>query len=227
MRNFPKALAAVAAAVALNIPAPALACTAFQLKSNDGAQIYFRSMEFGYPFNSKMLIVPRGTDYTGTAPGGKPGKKWAVKYGYVGLNVDVLPTAVADGQNEKGLAIGMLYLPGYAQYQDPAAAPADKTLGSWEVPNYLLANCATVDEAVAALKNDVYVAQQEFVPFKEVLPVHWWIGDASGKVVVVEYVDCKLNVYDAPLGTLTNSPPYDWQTINVGNYVDLSPVNMP
>jgi choloylglycine hydrolase len=227
MRNFPKALAAVAAAVALNIPAPAVACTAFQLKSNDGAQIYFRSMEFGYPFNSKMLIVPRGTDYTGTAPGGKPGKKWAVKYGYVGLNVDVLPTAVADGQNEKGLAIGMLYLPGYAQYQDPAAAPADKTLGSWEVPNYLLANCATVDEAVAALKNDVYVAQQEFVPFKEVLPVHWWIGDASGKVVVVEYVDGKLNVYDAPLGTLTNSPPYDWQTINVGNYIDLSPVNMP
>jgi hypothetical protein len=63
----------------------ALACTAFQIKSNDGAQIYFRSMEFGYPFNSKVLIVPRGTDYTGIAPGGKPGKKWAVKYGYVGL----------------------------------------------------------------------------------------------------------------------------------------------
>jgi choloylglycine hydrolase len=84
-----------------------------------------------------------------------------------------------------------------------------------------------VDEAVAALKNDVYVAQQEFVPFKEVLPVHWWIGDASGKVVVVEYVDGKLNIHDAPLGTLTNSPPYDWQEINVSNYVDLSPVNVP
>jgi choloylglycine hydrolase len=134
---------------------------------------------------------------------------------------------VADGQNEKGLAIGMLYLPGYAQYQDPAAAPADKSLASWEVPNYLLANCATVDEAIAALKNDVYVAQQEFVPFKEVLPVHWWIGDASGKVMVVEYVNGKINVHDAPLGTLTNSPPYDWQTINVGNYVDLTSVNVP
>jgi choloylglycine hydrolase len=134
---------------------------------------------------------------------------------------------VADGQNEKGLVIGMLYLPGYSQYLDPAAAPADKSLGSWEVPNYLLANCATVDEAVAALKNDIYVAQQEFVPFKEVLPVHWWIGDASGKVVIAEYVDGELKIHDAPLGVLTNSPPYDWQTINVGNYVDLSPVNVP
>jgi choloylglycine hydrolase len=227
MHSLPTRLLALVALAFLAQPYSARACTAFQLKSGDGAQIYFRSMEFGYPFNSKMLIVPRGTEYTGTAPGGKPGKKWTVQYGYVGLNVDVLPTAVADGQNEKGLAVGMLYLPGYSQYLDPAAAPADKSLGSWEVPNYLLANCATVDEAVAALQNDVYVAQQEFAPFKEVLPVHWWIGDASGKVVVVEYVDGKINIYDAPLGTLTNSPPYDWQTINVGNYVDLSPVNVP
>ena len=227
MHNLPKSIAAIAAAVALNLPAPALACTAFQIASNDGAQIYFRSMEFGYPFNSKMLIVPRGTEFTGTAPGGKPGKKWTAKYGFVGLNVDIAPSVVADGQNEKGLAIGMLYLPGFAQYQDPAAAPADQSIGSWEVLNYLLANCSSVDEAVGALQDDVYVAQQEFAPFKEVLPVHYWIGDNTGKVVIAEYIDGKLNIHDAPLGTLTNSPPYDWQTLNVGNYVDISPVNVP
>lgn len=227
MQNLPKLLVAFAAAIVLHLPTPAPACTAFQLKSNDGAQIYFRSMEFGYPFNSKVLVVPRGTEFTGTAPGGKPGKKWTAKYGFVGLNVDIAPNVVADGQNEKGLAIGMLYLPGYAQYLDAAAAPADKSIGSWEVLNYLLANCSSVDEAVGALQDDVYVAQQEFVPFKEVLPVHYWIGDSTGKVVIVEYVGGKLKVHDAPLGTLTNSPPYDWQTINVGNYVDISPVNVP
>lgn len=227
MLNLPKILATLTVVLAVSVSAPMLACTAFQLKSNDGAQIYFRSMEFGYPFNSKVLVVPRGTDLSGTAPGGKPGKKWTTKYGFVGLNVDIAPTVVADGQNEKGLAIGMLYLPGFAQYLDPEEAPADKTIGSWEVLNYLLANCASVDEAVAALQNDVYVAQQEFAPFKEVLPVHYWIGDASGKVVIAEYVGGNLNIHAAPLGTLTNSPPYDWQTINVGNYVDISPVNVP
>jgi len=221
---FPAALALFS--LLLQTPA-VLACTAFQLQAKDGAQIYFRSMEFGYPFNSKMLIVPRGTEFTGTAPGGKPGKKWTAKYGFVGLNVDIAPNVVADGQNEKGLAIGMLYLPGFAQYQDPAAAPADQSIGSWEVLNYLLANCSSVDEAVGALQDDVYVAQQEFVPFKEVLPVHYWIGDNTGKVVIAEYIGGKLNIHDAPLGTLTNSPPYDWQTLNVGNYVDISPVNVP
>ena len=108
-----------------------------------------------------------------------------------------------------------------------AAAPADKSIGSWEVLNYLLANCSSVDEAVAALQNDVYVAQQEFVPFKEFLAVHYWIGDSTGKVVIAEYVGGKLTIHDAPLGTLTNSPPYNWQEINVSNYVDLSPVNVP
>lgn len=184
-------------------------------------------MEFGYPFNSKLLIVPRGTEFTGTAPRGKSGKKWQAKYGFVGLNADIAPSVVVDGQNEKGLALGMLYLPGFAQYLDPAAAPADKSIGSFEVLNYLLSNCASVDEAVAALQNDVYVAQLEFVPFKEVLPVHYWIGDNTGKVVIAEYVAGKLKIHDAPLGTLTNSPPYDWHTINVGNFVDLSPVNVP
>jgi choloylglycine hydrolase len=210
----------------LTTPA-AFACTAFQLKSNDGAQIYVRSMEFGEALNSKALIVPRGTEFTGTAPGGQPGKMWKVKHGYVGLNVDEDPTTVADGMNEKGLAIGVLYLPGFAEYLPAEGAPRDKSVGSWEVANYLLANCATVEEAAAALQNDLYVAQEEFPAFKMLMPFHWWIGDASGKVIIAEYVDGKLAIHDAPLGVLTNSPPYEWQQINVSNYVDLSPVDVP
>ena len=206
---------------------PSHACTAFQLKSNDGAQIYFRSMEFGFAFNSQILIVPRGTEYTGTAPVGKPGKKWKTRYGLVGMNVDIARNIVADGQNEKGLALGMLYLPGYSQYLAPDEAKADQTVGSWEVATYILSMCATVDDAVKALKNDIYVAQQIFPPFKQLLPVHYWIGDNTGKVVIAEYVGGELKIYDAPLGTLTNSPPFDWQQINVGNFVNLSPVNVP
>lgn len=216
-----------AACSAVFAVSPALACTAFQLKSNDGAQIYFRSMEFGFPFNSKALIVPRGSEFTGSAPGGKPGLKWTAKYGYIGMNVNISPTTAADGQNEKGLVVGLLYLPGFSQYLPPDDSKAGKTIGSWEVGNYLLANCASVGEAVAALENGLYVAQQEFPPFKQLLPVHYWIGDSTGKVAIAEFVGGQLNIHDAPLGTLTNSPPYDWHTLNVGNYVDLTPVNVP
>lgn len=219
---------ALTALLALILQAPAAeACTAFQLASKDGAQIYFRSMEFGFPFNSQLLVVPRGTAFTGTAPGGKPGKRWTTTYGFVGMNIDVAPTIVADGQNEKGLAVGVLYLPGYSQYLKPTAAQQDRSIGSWEVANYLLGQAASVDEAASALRQAVDVAEQNFPPFKSVLPVHWWIGDASGKVVIAEYIAGELRIHDAPLGTLTNSPPYDWHERNVANYVDLSPVNVP
>ena len=203
------------------------ACTAFQLKAVDGAEVYFRSMEFGFPFNSKILIVPRGTEYTGTAPQGRAGLKWQTKYGVVGLNANVAPSIVADGMNEKGLVVGMLYLPGYARYLAPDEAQTASTIGSWEAAIYLLSTCADVNESVAALTGKVHVAQQEFPPFKQVLPVHYWIGDATGKVVIAEYVGGKLNIHQNPVGALTNSPPYDWQQINLSNYVNLSPVNVP
>lgn len=206
---------------------PALACTAFQLKAQDGTNVYFRSMEFGFPFNSRVLVIPRGTKYTGTTPQGKPGLQWQVKYGVVGLNVNIAPTIVADGMNEKGVVVGMLYLPGYAQYLAPDDAKTERTIGSWEVATYLLGTCADVEECVDALTSRAHVAQQEFPPFKEILPVHFWIGDATGKVVIAEYVGGKLNIHHNPVGSLTNSPPFDWHQINLSNFVNLSPVNVP
>lgn len=226
--NLKSSLALLASACIGALVTPSvIACTAFQLESKDGAQIYFRSMEFGFPFNSKALVVPRGTDYVGSAPGGKPGMKWTTKYGVVGLNVNIAPNIVADGLNEKGLALGMLYLPGFAEYLAPDESKAASSIGSWEVGVYILSTCASVDEAVAALRNQVYVAQQIFPPFKQLLPLHYWIGDSTGKVVIAEYVGGKLNIHDAPLGTLTNSPPYDWHEINASNFVNLTPVNVP
>lgn len=204
-----------------------LACTAFQLRSVDGAQIYFRSMEFGFPFDSKALIIPRGTKYVGTAPGGKPGLSWITKYGVVGLNVNIAPSIVADGMNEKGLVVGMLYLPGFAKYQSPDEKRISETIGSWEVANLLLSTCVNIDEAIDTLSHKAYVAEQNFKPFGQPLPVHFWIGDASGKVVIAEYVGGKLNIHKNELGTLTNSPPFDWHQINLSNFVNLTPVNVP
>ena len=217
------ALAAVGSGVGT-----AEACTAFQLKAGDGSWIYFRSMEFGFAFDSKVLVVPRGTEMTGSAPGGKPGLKWTTKYGVVGCNINIAPTIVADGMNEKGLAIGMLYLPGYSEFMPADPAKADRSIGSWEGAICLLSTCASVEEAVEALQSEkVYVAQQEFPPFKMVLPVHYYIADSTGRVVIAEWVDGKLDLHENPLGVLTNSPPFDWQRINVSNYVNLTSTNVP
>src|ERR1035438_4046856 len=198
------------------------ACTAFQLTSGDGSKIYFRSMEFGFPFNSNVLIIPRCAPYTGATPDGKPGLKWIAKYGAVGLNADVAPNCITDGMNEKGLVVGMLYLPGYGQFLLPDPSKDDRTIGGWQAAAYLLTTVATVEEAKQVLTSEkVYIAQQIFPPFKAQLPVHFYIGDASGAVVIAEYVNGKLNLHDDPLGVLTNSPPFNWQMTNLSNYVNL------
>jgi len=204
------------------------ACTAFQLTSGDGSKIYFRSMEFGFPFHSNVLIIPRGAQYTGATPDGKPGLKWSAKYGAVGLNADVAPNCLTDGMNEKGLVVGMLYLPGYGQFLPPDPSKDDRSIGSWQAAAYLLTTVATVEEAKQVLTSEkVYIAQQIFPPFKAPLPVHFYIGDASGAVVIAEYVNGKLSLHDDPLGVLTNSPSFNWQMTNLSNYVNLSPVNVP
>ena len=85
-------LAAVLGLCTLASTHPAAACTAFQLQARDGSWVYLRSMEFGFPFHSEVLIVPRGTEYTGTAPGPAAGLKWEAKYGLVGVTKRWPPT---------------------------------------------------------------------------------------------------------------------------------------
>jgi choloylglycine hydrolase len=221
------AVAVITAALTI-VSAQAYACPAFQLTSNDGAKIYFRSMEFGFPFHSQVVVVPRGTQYTGTTPNGKSGLKWVTRYGVVGLNVYIAPNVVADGMNEKGLVVGMLYLPGYAQFMPLDTSKSDRTIGDWELAIYLLSTVATVEEAKQALlKEKAYVVEQVFPPYKQVLPLHFYISDNTGAVVIAEYVNGKLSLHDDGLGVLTNSPPFVWQTTNLANYVNLSPVNAP
>ncbi len=208
----------------------AQACTAFQLKAQDGTQVYCRTMEFGYKLNSDLLIVPQGIEYIGTAPGShgsQPGLKWKTKYGFVGLNQSVAPTLVSDGMNEKGLVASILYLPGFAQYEAPDAKKKERTLGCWELPSFLLSTCATVQEVKAILPT-LMVAEESppgMAGFN--LPIHFYISDKTGAVAVVEYVKGQRHVYDNSFGSLTNSPPFDWHLSNLSNSVNLSPVNAP
>ncbi len=53
--------------------------------------------------------------FTNKAPNGQPSKSWTAKNAYVYLNFFKQNHAV-DGMKDKGLAIGLLYLPGYTDY---------------------------------------------------------------------------------------------------------------
>ncbi|MFS8036911.1 linear amide C-N hydrolase [Xanthobacter sp. AM11] len=203
---------------------PAAACTSFLLGTTDGGFVYGRTMEFSLPFQSQALVIPRNLAITGTGPTGEAGTglPWTTRYGAVGLNGLGLPVLI-DGMNEKGLAGGMLYLPGVAGFQEVAPGEAKTSIASFEMLTYVLTSFATVAEVKAALpKIKVNRAPQSV--FKMPVPVHMTLHDASGASLVVEYVGGVLTLHDNPTTVLTNAPTFDWQIANLGQYVNLSPV---
>ncbi|MGE0669894.1 MAG: linear amide C-N hydrolase [Parachlamydiales bacterium] len=220
---------AIAAGIAFSLSVQVLshACTAFQFKAEDGTWIYARSLEFGFRMGSDLLIVPRGTAYTGTALNNKTGLKWTAQYGFVGMNQSVGKEFVSEGMNEKGLIVGMLYFPRYAQFEASSDADSSRTMGSWELAAYLLGRCSTVSEVKEAVEKVIVgrVPNADLGGF--VIPLHYYVADRSGKAIVIEYLNGKRNIYDNPLGVLTNSPPFEWHMTHMIRYINLSPINVP
>ncbi len=211
---------------AVLMPVNASACTSIVLKAEDGAEVYGRTMEWGtFDLKSRLVIVPRGCEFTGHTPDGKPGLRWKAKYGVVGLDA-LEKDFLSDGMNEKGLVLGELYLPGFAEFQAYDPARADVSMGALDLPNYVLTMFASVDEVREGLE------KIRVVPIPEPAlggppPVHFTIVDKSGKAIVVQYLEGELTVFDNHLRVLTNSPSFDWHMTNLRNYINLSAVALP
>lgn len=95
----------------------ALACTSFILEVDDGAAVYGRTMEWGaFDLHSRLVVVPQGHEFVGQTPDGKPGLSWQARFGAVALDA-IKKDIFADGINEKGLVVGLLWLPGFAEFQ--------------------------------------------------------------------------------------------------------------
>ena len=204
---------------------PALACTGIRLTAEDGAVVHARTLEFAIDLHSDIMMVPRGYARTGTTPDGEEGLKWKAKYASVGLNGVGLPV-LFDGVNEKGLAAGTFYFPTSAGYMPYAPGDAGKTIAQWEVGSWILENFASVDEVKANI-GSVVVPAVVFAGWGFAPEAHYIVHDSTGKSIVIEYVGGKLNVYDNPLGVITNSPAFDWHMTNLRNYINFSMTNVP
>ena len=208
----------------LSLLSPTLfACTEIQVIAKDGACVIGRSMEFALPLSSDIVSTPRGTSFSAAAPDGKPAMAWQSKYGYVFAD-GLKQLFTVDGMNEHGLSFEYLFLPGYTKYQ---TVPADKNASAipyYYLGDWVLGNFKTVDEVRQALAG-VYVYEKTIPAIGTmVFPLHASIHDASGKGIVVEFINGEMQIRDY-VGAMTNSPDYDWHIKQLPEYVNLSPYN--
>jgi choloylglycine hydrolase len=199
----------------------ASACTDFLVKATDGSCVVGRSMEWGLDLASYVWLYPRGEERSSEAPGGKSGLKWTSKYGYLTLDCHNMPIAV-DGMNEKGLSVGLLWLPGTV-YQDVPADHPEVALSMVDIGHWMLGEFTTVEQVKEAMKG-VRVWAPSLADWGGNPTAHISIHDADGHSAVIEFVDGQQKIYDNDsIRVLTNAPTFDWHRTNIRNYIKLSP----
>jgi choloylglycine hydrolase len=201
--------------------ASADSCTVFRLKANDGSIMVGRSMEFAVDLKYDAIAVPRNKAYVSFAPDGKEGLSWKTSYGYVGIASFGMEFGLSDGMNEKGLAVGLLWFESDMKWQDVAPGEMKQALAQGMVGDWILGNFATVEDVKREIRNVKVFNYTD--PKTKISPtIHFIVYDAKGGCIVIEYEDGKCNIYDNPLGIMTNAPRFPWQLTNLRQYVGMT-----
>jgi len=202
----------------------ALPCTGITLKSQDNGIVVGRTVEWALSDagHNKIMIVPRGQKFTGLTPEGKNGHSWEGKFGFVSVTAYDQPYG-PDGLNEKGLYVGVYYLPQYAEYAVYNKKEKSKSMSVGDYMQWMLSSFENVNDIIKNL-NKVKVVSVKNEDFGGAeLPFHFKIVDKNGNSKIIELVNKgEVKVYDPYLGVITNSPTYDWHVTNQKNYLGLS-----
>ena len=110
-----------------------------------------------------------------------------------------------DGVNRSGLHVMVFYFPKCASYTAPQ--PGVINVKPTDFAMLLLERCATCND-VENMAPKVGLINEEYPPFPSTPGMHWMVTDMSGKSLVLEPENGKLNVYDNHVGVFTNSPTF-------------------
>ena len=205
--------------VALSNAIVGMACTGISLTAKDGSYIQARTIEGAQmDLPGMYVVIPRGEELQSFTPTDANGMKFVAKYGVVGLSV-VREEFIAEGINEKGLSTGLFFCPHYGSYLPFVEHLREKTIGDLQLNQWMLTQFATVDEVITAIQS----GEQRIVGLDNEAVVHWRIGDASGRQVVLEIINGVPHFYENTVGVLTNAPDFQWHLTNLNNYVNLFP----
>ncbi|MGN0506133.1 MAG: linear amide C-N hydrolase [Lachnospiraceae bacterium] len=121
------------------------------------------------------------------------------------INTLAGPYAPLDGMNEKGLCVGVLLIPTECTNQDNSLPDITTTTAI----RMLLDKAATVEEALALLKQyDMHSSAGSCY--------HFQIADATGRAVVVEYIENEMSIVENPYATNFLLTVGDWYNFGKG-----------
>ena len=191
-------------------------CTAISLPSLQGENFFGRTMDFSYPIDPGLYVIPRNYQWHSLATGEKNMNTFS--FMSIGQETDGM-LGFFDGVNEKGFAAATLYFEGYADYDLPLGNK--ESVASLDFLHFILGRCSCVDDLKPLVKTIRIVGVPDPVTQKAA-PLHWIATDRSGKCVVIEQTKNGIEVIDNPIGVMANSPDFRWHMTNLRNYMDVS-----
>ena len=194
-------------------------CTAVGFQGKD---FYFgRTLDLECSYDEKVVITPRNYPFSFRFLPPIHRHHAMIGVAHVVRGCPLYYEAV----NEKGLGMAGLNFPGNACYQ--AEAQGKDNVASFEFIPWVLAQCATLPE-VRALLDRLNLVDVAFSPELPPATLHWMIASRDGALVVESTKD-GLQIYDDPVGVMTNEPPFPYQMLNLSNFMTVSaqpPVNL-
>ena len=176
--------------------------------------LFGRNLDLEYGFGERVTRVSRRVPLRFFAE-----QTLAEHYAMIGMaSQDGEFPLFADGMNERGLCAAGLNFPESAVYAGGMLSGA-YNVAPHELIAWVLAKCASVDEAEQLLRNTRIVA----VPYKgyPVAPLHWAVADKK-RCIVIEPRAEGLRIFDDPAGVHANEPPFEFHAQNLRNYLNLT-----
>ncbi len=187
-------------------------CTSIAMKTND---FYFgRTMDLDYELNTSVVITPR--NYPIAFRRSRVLRRHNAIIGMASV-VDGYPL-YAEAVNEKGLCMAALNFPDNAYYS-PKEDPRKTNVSPFELIHWVLGQCDSLEET-RRLLDSTHLVNIPFGSKVPLTPLHWHIADPTGSVTL-ENTDSGLNLYNNPVGVLTNNPAFQFQLTNLCQYMNL------
>ena len=188
-------------------------CSRIEYETGTGTYITGRGMDWNDPTaTTRLWTFPKGMKQDGGV--GPDPITWTSEYGSVATSF--YDAGTADGMNEAGLVVNMLYL-AESDYGDPdRTGKPTLSLGAWG--QYFLDRFATVKEGVDAMQDPPFTVVAPLLPNGRAATMHLCLSDPTGDSAILEYIDGQLVIHHGP--EYRNSPIYE-QQLALNAYWDL------
>lgn len=193
-------------------------CTSLTLTNQAQQHFLARTMDFGFQLEGRPVVIPRNYVWKKQFNGSQQ-----TKYGFLGTGRNLGEYFLADGINEKGLAVAELYFLNEAKYSSEEKE-ASVNLAPHEFIIWLLGEIESISELRKRIA-EVQIVEKEVPVLGFVPPLHYIVTDKTGETVVLESDSGELVIKDNPVGVMTNSPEFGWYLKNLNNYLSIQPNN--